>query len=255
MLRIITDFDGTLMHQDVGDTLMKTLGVTEQEDVQEASRLFREKIIGSYEWIKVAYRHLEDKQAQVDPVLESIRLRDGAEEFLAYCRDNGMPVTILSDGMAYYIDRLTKKLGVEAHQIVVNPIHYLPGETEAETAVEGRYRLELQNQNEACRWCGCCKADIVRGWKEKGDRIIYIGDGSSDLYGSAYADYVFARSSLARHLENAGEPFFRFESFLEILDIVSSDLQGFQNGTAPGSRSGPPSDIRCRFVEHDASSM
>ena len=69
-------FDGTLMEQDVGDVLMGSLGVFSEPQVTLASRLFREKEIGSLAWIEAAYPILANQQEHVNRLIESENLRE-----------------------------------------------------------------------------------------------------------------------------------------------------------------------------------
>ncbi|MFC0215278.1 hypothetical protein ACFFK0_23065 [Paenibacillus chartarius] len=51
-LAIVTDFDGTLMEQDVGDELMEALKVSEHPAVRAVSARFARREIGYYDWIE-----------------------------------------------------------------------------------------------------------------------------------------------------------------------------------------------------------
>lgn len=236
MLYVVTDFDGTLMHEDVGDILMHRLGVMEEEGTRKAVHLMNARQTGSKAWIELAYPYLKGRKAEVDRLLGEVRPRDGAREFLDFCSNQGIPVTILSDGMAYYIEESVKRHGLPVQDIVVNPIRYLD---------DGSYHVGVENRNPACDWCGCCKAGTVRKLKESGGHVIYIGDGGSDYLGSGYADWIFARSTLARYLEDAGESYFPFESFQDILQVVAPQLDAFRSGTARGRRTLP--NTFCKF--------
>ncbi|KIL42557.1 hypothetical protein SD70_01110 [Gordoniibacillus kamchatkensis] len=236
-LALVTDFDGTLMEQDVGDELMEALGVRSHPAVLAASARGRRGEIGSYDWIPVSYGQLAGRQRDVDAVIERVHPRAGAAELFAFCRELGIPITILSDGMEYYIRKLTTKFGLEPDNIIVNPIRY---------EADGSYRLGLQNDNEACRWCGCCKAKVVRELKREGRRVIYIGDGTSDVYGSSFADWTFARGYLADHLRSAGAPAFPFETFHDVLDVLQPHIAAFADGTMHGRRAAA-GDPFCKF--------
>ena len=235
-LVVVTDFDGTLMEQDVGATLMKELGVEDRPDVRGKLERFLNKEIGSREWIHTSYGLLGDRQKEVDAIADRMNLRDGAEEFLAYCKNKSIPVTILSDGMKYYIDRIMAANHVTVDSVISNPIQY--GE-------DGAYTLETQNTNPACSWCGCCKSGVVRKLKEEGNRVIYIGDGSSDIYGSSYADWIFARSSLARYLTREEISFYPFATFHDILKVVREREEHFLTGSP--ERREPAGHSFCKF--------
>ncbi|MGN7382355.1 MtnX-like HAD-IB family phosphatase [Paenibacillus sp. SAFN-117] len=237
-LAVVTDFDGTLMQQDVGDLLMKKAGVEKEPAVVEAYRQFDAGQVGSMEVARTSYSFLADRKSLVDDVIRQINPREGAADFLDFCRKHGIPVTILSDGMEYYIREIIRKFDYQVEQIISNPIYY----TE-----DGGYRLDFQNENEACKWCGCCKADVVRKLKQEGYHVLYIGDGTSDYYGSGFADWIFARARLAGYLEEAGEAYFPFETFHDVLKVIEPDLDKFLSGEASGKRMVP--NTFCLFEE------
>ncbi|MBD0383553.1 MtnX-like HAD-IB family phosphatase [Paenibacillus sedimenti] len=222
-IAIVTDFDGTLMEQDVGNILMSELGVDAEPEVVEVSGLYREKKIGSLAWIETAYPMLAYKKREVDEILARVQLRDGARDFIAFCKEQSVPVTILSDGMLYYIQQILTQQHIEVERIIGNPITYLE---------DGQFQFGVQNENTACKWCGCCKASVVKQLKEEGWKIIYIGDGSSDYYGSGFADWVFARSSLARYLSEEGTAFYPFQTFRDVMDVLVANWNEFVNGSA-----------------------
>jgi 2-hydroxy-3-keto-5-methylthiopentenyl-1-phosphate phosphatase len=236
-LALVTDFDGTLMEQDVGDELMEALGVFAHPAVREASARLSRREAGSYDWIQAGYGQLAGRQRDVDAVIERMHPRAGAAELFAFCRERGIPVTILSDGMEYYIRKLTAKFGLEPDFLIVNPIRY---------EADGSYRLGLQNDNEACRWCGCCKAGAVRRLKAEGRKVIYIGDGTSDVYGASFADWTFARGYLARYLRRSGIPAFPFETFHDVLQVLKLRIAAFEDGTMAGRHLGGGHPF-CRF--------
>ncbi len=237
-LQVIVDFDGTLMKQDVGDTLMERLRISEHPQAVENLRRVVGGEAGSSEWIKVHYGLLEGRQEEVDRVLASIYPREGAARFLEFCRSRQIPVHVLSDGMLYYIEKLLRHHGLTVDHIEANPITY---------DESGSYMLGLQNQNTACSWCGCCKAEYVRKLKQEGSRIIYIGDGSSDIFGSAFADWVFARAALAKHRKTQRDEYYPFETFHDVLEVLELNLSGFLSGEI-ASQTAAVSE-RCKFSD------
>ncbi|NEW09819.1 MtnX-like HAD-IB family phosphatase [Paenibacillus sp. SYP-B3998] len=234
---VVTDFDGTLMEQDVGNVLMKELEVDATAQVIEMTRQYNERIIGSLPWIEIVYPMLAGRKQEVDEILDRVHLRDGARDFIGFCKEEDVPVTVLSDGMLYYIEQILKKQQVEVDQIIGNPITYLG---------DNQFQFGVQNENAACKWCGCCKASVVKKLKEEGWMIIYIGDGSSDYFGSGFADWIFARSSLARYLKEEGTAFYPFQTFYDVLDVLKTDWDAFKNGKAARRLNGRH-PVLCKF--------
>lgn len=238
-ITVVTDFDGTLMEQDVGDVLMEGLDVLNEPQVTLASRLFREKKVGSLAWIEAAYPMLAGQQEQVDRLIESVYLRDGARDFVDFCQQKDVPITVLSDGMLYYIEQILGRHQIKVDRVIGNPITYL---------ADGEFQFGVQNTNPACKWCGCCKASVVKQLKEEGCLVIYIGDGSSDYYGSGFADWIFARGSLAKYLKEEGTAYYPFETFHDILNIVRPAWDSYLSGTALRRLKGR-FPVVCKFPE------
>ena len=208
---VVTDFDGTLMEQDVSDAIMEALGIDRTPELKAVVERIWAGTAGSKEWLTTGYRMVEGRQAEVDEVLKGIVPRAGAHDLVDFCQARGIQLVVLSDGMEYYIEHLMAKHELVADEVIVNPIRF---------EADGSFTLELQNRNAACSWCGCCKADVVRQWRAEGAHIIYIGDGFSDMFGSMFADTVFARSSLARYLQEQGQPYYPFETFHDVLKVL-----------------------------------
>lgn len=237
-LVVVTDFDGTLMEQDVGDVIMERLGVLERPESIESSKRYLRKEIGSMEWLQINYPFLQGEQHKVDQILQQIEPRKGATDFLQFCRDQEIPVTILSDGMQYYIRQLLQIHNLQANVVISNPIDY---------SHDGQLQLGFQNSNPACKWCGCCKASVVRSMKQRarGQRIVYIGDGTSDYYGSSFADWIFARGTLANYLDQEGSSYYPFETFYDVIRVLKPALEQFRQGTADRRVQG--GNVFCKF--------
>src|SRR3972149_1484236 len=78
--------------------------------------------------------------------------------------------------------------------------------------IEGRPRApEL-----GCIRCGTCKLRRLFELRVAGHRVVYIGDGDSDLCPAVEADVVFAKERLADLCDSESIPYHRFETFADI---------------------------------------
>lgn len=116
-------------------------------------------------WIEAAYPMLAGRQEQVNKLIESVYLRDGARDFIDFCQLKDVPVTVLNDVMLYYIEQILGRQQVKVDHVIGNPITYL---------ADGEFQFGVQNTNSACKWCGCCKASVVKQLKEEGWLIIHL---------------------------------------------------------------------------------
>lgn len=214
-LAVLTDFDFTISAVDVGDLITDTFSPPSAETMA----LYRAKQIGTrlYWW---------DSMARVDPVraadlAATIGIDPHFHEFVDWCRSEGIPVAVVSDGFWFYISRVLSREGLDFLPVFCNEM--------VETG-----RLEFPHGNPVCDRCGCCKAGVARRLRLAGTRVVYCGDGVSDLYASSFADWVFAKGRLAQYLQKNGSPFFPLTGFDAVQERLSAGLDGFRAGTAPG---------------------
>jgi 2,3-diketo-5-methylthio-1-phosphopentane phosphatase len=226
-LVILSDFDFTISQVDVGDLLVETLSPPSPATLER----IRAGQAGSREfWLDSMARVPVDKALAL---AGTVALDPHFGAFASWCEAQSIPLAVVSDGFGFYISQILGRNGLGHLPVFCN-----------EMAEPGR--LEFPHANPVCDLCACCKAGVARRLKEAGAHIIYIGDGTSDLYASAFVDWVFAKGFLARHLTEQGMPFYRFDSFADVAAVVQEHLEEFRDGTAP-RRSSLPTHKTCRF--------
>src|SRR5271155_3075286 len=203
-LRVVVDFDGTLVVPNVAIDLVT-------EFVPDGARVAGEIDILLHEG-KIGLREAWQRQVTLLPrdrlpemvrfVREKVPLRKGAREFLDLPRRHGVPVVVLSGGLDFYIEEVLAREHLElptlSDRLVVPATGVLP--------------VEHPHGHPTCRLCGICKAAAVRV-PSLGVRNVLIADGSTDRYGAEVADIVFARRRLLAHCERVGIPCYPFEDF------------------------------------------
>ncbi len=120
-----TDFDGTITLSDSNDFLTDNLGYGQKlrklgnQDVLMGKTSFRDSFQSMMESVKTPYDHC------INILLENIKLDPYFKEFHDWCRQNNVPVVVLSSGMEPIIRALLVHLvGKEADdiQIVANDV-------------------------------------------------------------------------------------------------------------------------------------
>ena len=130
-------------------------------------------------------------------VLEHVRVRPGLRE-LAQLRP-----TIVSAGFRQLIEPVLAREVVEL-EVLANDVEARPGGWVV------RFRDEA-----VCATCGePCKRGSLAG-----EPYAYVGDGYSDRCAALAAERVFARDSLARHLDGQGVP---YEPFDDLRDVAAA---------------------------------
>jgi len=193
MIRLYCDFDGTLSPVDVGDSLFRVLDGAASDEIVDA---YHRGAINSREC-------LTRKCAAASPLdpaafwglIDGYELDPHAGELIALCARQEIPVTIVSDGLDLYIQRILSRHGLGHVPFVANKGVLVP--------CDGGCRLEVSFPwtDAECPQCGNCKRNHLLTQSADDDVIVYIGDGMSDRCPVRYADVVFAKGSLIRHCQ------------------------------------------------------
>jgi len=221
---VLTDFDDTAAVQNVAEMLLTKFGDPTWQDVRQR---FRDKELTLNEYQEITFRNIQaDRAAMQDYVKQNASLRPYFKEMWDYCRENRVPLAVVSQGLDFYIEALLEKEGCGPV-----PIHAVNTRFDAQGinyeylyAVPGKERL------------GNSKGVVVDSYREQGHFIVYIGDGQSDFEAAARADLVFAHRVLADECERQDIPFRPFTDFGDVLKAVEQMTVGLsRNGKGPST--------------------
>ncbi len=211
---IFTDFDGTLAQNDVGDAFIKTFG--DWPECEKAVQRWLRGEISSCEYYEVAALTMRVNQKQLDDFCEAQPLASGFLEFAAFCRQRNWPLTVLSDGLDYYIHRILLRHKLDL-PVFANHVEFVPPER---GLGPDRIAISFPYYGNSCGKCANCKGYHVRRLVKPEEKIVYIGDGFSDRCGTQEADIIFAKRDLAKWCEEKRMKYWRFESFEQVLDQI-----------------------------------
>lgn len=237
-----TDYDGTITQQDSNDFLTDTLGFGVElrrkgnEDVLWGRRHFRDNFRDMMDSIRTPYDRcielLLSGKISIDPYFI---------EFYRWCRENNVPVVILSGGMRPIIRAmLAHWLGdeeVDNIQIVSNDVAARPG---MDINDAGGWQITFHDDSSF----GHDKSLEIRPYanlpSDQRPILLYAGDGVSDLSAAKETDLLFAKAGkdLVTYCEKEGVPFATFEDFSTIFatvrDIAAGKLRA--KGAATGRK-------------------
>lgn len=223
-LRVVLDFDGTLVEPNVAIVLVAEFAKNGAKIAHEIDELLHTGKIGLREaWMRQVQVLPADRLGEMaNYVRKNVPLRAGAREFLNLTRKHGVPVTIVSGGLDFYIsevlDRERLDLPVRSDRLTILP--------------SGTAQVEHPYGHPTCRLCGICKAGVVAS-RGSGSRTVFIADGSTDKYGAEVADIIFARRRLLEYCRRAGLPCFAFEEFSPVTDQFRRWLEAGEPLPAP----------------------
>ena len=201
---IYTDFDGTIALNDVGDTLFSNFsGVKWREPIEKWEKGLissRECLTLECEMCRITKRELEDFSdiQKIDPHFI---------DFVSLCYDYEIPVTILSDGLDFYINRILQNNGLSHIPVFSNHLEFVG---------MNRIKPVFPYFGKGCPNCANCKGYHLQKKAENNIHIVFIGDGLSDRCALDYADIIFAKDALKQYCLDNNVAFHEFDSFFDV---------------------------------------
>jgi 2-hydroxy-3-keto-5-methylthiopentenyl-1-phosphate phosphatase len=200
------DFDGTVTVEDVSFLLLDTyVGSRWREYLKEYASgkipvgTFNKKVFGMMK---------ADRKTMTDLVLHSerVKIRPGFRELTDYCKRKGFKVVIVSNGLVFYIEAILQSLGIDGLDIYAAENVFHPGGMRV-------------------RYIGPDGTELEVGFKEaytellrkKGYDVIYVGNGTSDIYPSRRAKCVFATADLLERCREERLECFPFTDFHDVI--------------------------------------
>lgn len=203
-MQVFCDFDGTISVVDTTDRVLSRLAAPEWEALEADWIAGR---IDAAACMRGQVALVEGSDADLDAVLDEVELDPGFPAFAAWCADHAVPLTIVSDGVDYFIRRILARHGLEGLPIVSNRLVGAPGAR----------RLAQPHRRDGCAaGAGVCKCDVAAADHTPSKTLVYVGDGRSDFCVSHRADILFAKDALAAYAAGRGEPHHLFETFHDI---------------------------------------
>lgn len=200
--RLLCDFDGTIALRDVTDALLAAFAAPGWREIEMR---WQAGEIGSGGCMAGQVALLRTDRAALDALLDAVAIDPAFPAFVAFCRRMALPLTIVSDGLDYAIDRILARHGIVDVPVVANHLHFLPDRQFAMTSPHAATECETG--------AGTCKCHVAR-LRGASDPVVLIGDGLSDVCAASTVDMVFAKHrllDLCRARGIAHQPFLGFD--------------------------------------------
>ena len=140
-------------------------------------------------------------------------------EFVRFCKEREISLTVLSDGLDLYIKRVLLNAGLSQVPFFANHAEFFNKNGETKLSVSFPYT------DAECNLCGNCKRNHMLNSSADDDIIVYVGDGFSDRCPVRYADFVFAKRQLIKHCQEQNITFFEFNQFGDVQAKLAKILQ------------------------------
>ena len=202
---VFCDFDGTVSRCDIGYRLFRHFSGGENRELVSA---WKSGDMSTRECLQREAALVKASADEIYHFLDQFYLNPGFREFADRCCSGGIPLTILSDGLDFYIDYVLRQHGLDRLPLIANR-----GSLE-----DHRLSVSFPHVNRTCRRCGSCKGERMREFRTRGGpwRLIFIGDGRSDLCALPEADMVFAKHDLEAYCRANNVAFTPFDDFFDV---------------------------------------
>lgn len=212
---IFCDFDGTITNNDNIIAIMKQFNPPGwdpiKDDVLAQNISIREGVAKMFSLLPS-----DKKDEIIEYVLEQAEIRDGFTEFVAYAKEQDIPLYIVSGGIDFFVRPLLEPFGPFAG-VYCNEADF-SGET---ITIQFPHGCDGECESQGC---GCCKPSIIRTLLKDGAKSIVIGDSITDLEAAKRADLVIARDFLIEKCEELGLSYEPFENFHDVMSIIDARL-------------------------------
>jgi len=206
--QIFTDFDGTISLNDVGDKVFENFSDSTWRDILQQ---WYDGKIGSKEYYIKCSKIIKMTKHQLKKFCESQKIDESFKNFVTYCTLKNYPLTVLSDGMDNYIKGILSNNDIANLTIYANRFEFID---------DNRVEVKFPYFEKGCLKCANCKGAHIKEHRKNGAKVVFIGDGLSDICGIHESDIIFAKDDLKLYCETNSIPFFNFNNFRDILQQI-----------------------------------
>ena len=213
--QIFIDFDGTITRRDVLDDLILRYARDESWKTVEAQ--WQSGQIGSRECLAREFALLNISREDLLQFLDTVEVDPGLDQLLQVCHKHHVPLTILSDGIDFFIRHILQRDGHGRLPVRANTLKHLGGQ----------WILDCPWSNPVCPTAAAhCKCASMELLNSPGRQSIYIGDGRSDLCPARKAPTVFAKNALARCLDAEEITYLPYATLRDVAHVLAGIWQG-----------------------------
>ena len=213
-MALLVDFDETAAEQNVAETLLKEFGGDGWQGFRES---FRNGTMNLRDYQEIAFNEIESSLDEMGNIISELAwLRSGFQELNKYCIANEIQLSIVTNGLEFYVNALLQKA----------QLRNIPSYSVGVTGPPKNLKYSYPYATEECWEWGNCKCKVLFEHRVGETKIIYAGDGRSDLCAAQQADFIFARSTLLEHCRHLGLPHLEFTDFHDVLAVIETGIAG-----------------------------
>ncbi len=199
------DFDGTITEEDVSFFLLDRFAEKNWRELLEDYR--KGKITVGKLNTDAFFLVKEDEHTLLQAMDGQVKIRAGFLEMVDYCRNNGIHIHVVSNGLDFYIREILNRL-------CLDDIPFFA----AQTTFHPDGMQVVYKDPDGTPMDSGLKQYFVDSYLSRGYEIFYAGNGPSDLKPAMLCHRIFATGDLVSFCREANIPCTVFNDFFEILD-------------------------------------
>lgn len=204
------DFDNTLTDGDLLDELIERY--SPNEDWRDWEHAWSQGELAARDCLQLQVENMRVSRAELFDYLTRVRIDPAFADIVGWARRHMVPVIIVSDSFLPLIRHVLTSNGVDADiPIFANELTFIGGDRLVPT-FPFYDRAFVRSAN--------AKARHLEPYRL--NKIIFTGDGHSDLDAAMAAHVVFAKASLAKELDERGASFYPFETLDSVLAYLET---------------------------------
>ena len=198
------DFDGTITEEDVSFMLLDAFAGGNWRQIFSQ---YQEGKITVGDFNTRAFSMVSaDRQTLIEYMKGKIRVRKGFHGLVDYCRRKGVRLVIVSNGLDFYIEKILGDIGQGDIEVFAAQTRFHPDCLKVQYIGPDGNPLESD-----------FKETYVNLFLAEGYRVIYIGNGASDVSPARRSHHVFATGDLLARFKKAGLNCTPFTDFNEVI--------------------------------------
>jgi 2,3-diketo-5-methylthio-1-phosphopentane phosphatase len=215
--RVFIDFDNTITLGDVLDGVIERFA--EGDTWRQLEDEWAAERIGARACLDGQLRTLRATWPEFEQHLDRAALDPGFVALLDVVRRERIELTILSDNFDLFVGHILQRHGLE---------HVAYRANHLERAGD-RVVPSFPFANPDCPGCAHCKKTHFLPPNADQRRVVYIGDGRSDLCPSRHADIVFAKASLLAQLRRENISCIPFDGLADVAAALKKIIHDDKN--------------------------
>jgi len=208
-IEVYCDFDGTITDRDSFDFLLAKLGRPGWQEIEDQ---WERDEITARQCMRLQTELIDGSWTEITKVLEDVTIDPTFAPFARWCRQSGVKLFVVSDGVDRIIKHLLEREGIQVDNIWSNRL----------VQDTGGFKLEFPNASEDCS-LGICKCALLERAGADILRVV-IGDSKSDFCWAKVADLLFAKKKLIDYCRREKIAHTEFENFQSIQKVLGEKL-------------------------------